>query len=78
MATLRKRKGNWTVSIRRKGVRSIYQTFNNKSDARSFINKVESEIQQQKYKDISEAANTTFKVVLHRYIREKIENKKDK
>ena len=78
MATLRKRKGNWTVSIRRKGVRPIYQTFNNKSDARNFVSKVESDIQQQKYKDISEAANTTFKVVLHRYIREKIENKKDK
>jgi hypothetical protein len=78
MATLRKRKGKWTVSIRKKGVRSIYQTFTNKSDARSFIGKTESDIEQQKYKDISEAANTTFKVVLHRYIREKIENKKDK
>ena len=78
MATLRKRKGKWTVEIRRKGHRKVYATFVQKSDARGFINKVENEIQQQKYKDISEAANTTFKVVLHRYIREKIENKKDK
>ena len=78
MATLRKRKGKWTVEIRRKGHRNVYATFVQKSDARGFINKVENEIQQQKYKDISEAANTTFKVVLHRYIREKIENKKDK
>jgi len=78
MATLRKRKGKWTVSIRKKGVRPVYQTFTNKSDARSFINKVESDIQQKKYKDISEAANTTFKVALHRYVREKIENKTDK
>ena len=78
MATLRKRTGKWTVEIRRKGHRKVYATFVQKSDARGFINKVENEIQQQKYKDISEAANTTFKVVLHRYIREKIENKKDK
>jgi len=78
MATLRKRKGKWTVSIRKKSIRPVYQTFDLKSDARSFISKVESDIQQRKYKDVTEAANTTFKVVLHRYIREKIENKKDK
>ncbi len=78
MATLRKRKGKWTVSIRKKSIRPVYQTFDLKSDARSFISKVESDIQQRKYKDVSEAANTTFKVALHRYIREKIENKKDK
>ena len=74
MATLRKRKGKWTVSIRKKSIRPVYQTFDLKSDARSFISKVESDIQQRKYKDVTEAANTTFKVVLHRYIREKIEN----
>lgn len=78
MATLRKRKGKWTVEIRRKGHRNVYGTFVHKSDARSFVHKVESEITQNKYKDISEAATTTFKVALHRYIREKIENKTDK
>jgi integrase len=78
MATLRKRNGKWTVEIRRKGHRKIYATFVQKSDARGFINKVENEIQQKKYKDISEAANTTFKVALHRYIREKLDGKKDK
>ena len=78
MATLRKRIGKWTVEIRRKGHRNVYGTFVHKSDARSFVHKVESEITQNKYKDISEAATTTFKVALHRYIREKIENKTDK
>ena len=78
MATLRKRNGKWHVEVRRKGHRKVYQTFVQKSDARGFINKVENEIQQQKYKDISEAANTTFKVALHRYIREKLTDKKDK
>ena len=60
MATLRKRKGKWTVEIRRKGHRNVYATFVQKSDSRGFINKVENEIQQQKYKDISEAANTVI------------------
>ena len=78
MATLRKRKGKWTVEIRRKGHRKIYATFVQKSDARSFINKTESDIQQSKFKDISEAANTSLRTVLHRYIREKLQNKKDK
>ena len=60
MATLRKRNGKWHVEVRRKGHRNVYQTFVQKSDARGFINKVENEIQQQKYKDISEAANTVI------------------
>ena len=45
MATLRKRKGKWTVSIRKKSIRPVYQTFDLKSDARSFISKVESDTQ---------------------------------
>ena len=57
MATLRKRKGKWTVEIRRKSHRNVYGTF---------IHKVESEITQNKYKDISEAATITFKIALHR------------
>ena len=48
MATIRKRRGRWNVSVRRKGHRAIYETFDKKSDAQSFINKVESEIQQRK------------------------------
>ena len=58
MATLTKYRGRWSVKIRRKSHRGIYETFDKISDARSFINKVESEIQQSKFKDISEAANT--------------------
>ena len=53
----------------------VYGTFFYKSDARSFVHKVESEITQNKYKDISEAATTTFKIALHRYIRKKIGKK---
>ena len=78
MATLTKYRGRWSVKIRRKGHRGIYETFDKISDARSFINKVESEIQQKKFKDISEANNTSLRVVLHRYIREKLQHKQDK
>ena len=73
MATIRKRRGRWNVSVRRKGHRAIYETFDKISDARSFVNKVESDIQQMKYKDISEAANTSLRTILHRYIREKLQ-----
>ena len=48
MATIRKRNGRFNVEIRKRGVRAIYETFDLKSDAQSFINKVESEIQQRK------------------------------
>ena len=78
MATMRKRNGRFNVEIRKRGMRPVYETFDKKSDAQSFINKVESEIQQKKYKDISEAANTSLRTVLHRYIREKLKNKSDK
>ena len=73
MASLTKYRGRWKASIRRKEHRPIYETFNKISDARGFINKVESDIQQQKYKDISEATNTSLRTVLHRYIREKLQ-----
>ena len=49
MASLKKYRGRWSVKIRRKGHRGIYETFDKISDARSFINKVESDIVQQKY-----------------------------
>ena len=78
MATIRKRNGRFNVEIRKRGVRAIYETFDLKSDAQNFINKVESEIQQRKYKDISEASNTSFKTALNRYLREKIKDKSDK
>ena len=78
MASLKRYRGRWSVKIRRKGHRGIYETFDKISDARSFINKVESDIQQKKYRDISEAANTSLRTVLHRYIREKLQHKQDK
>lgn len=78
MAYIRQRKGRWNVEIKRRDNRNIYETFDKKSDALSFALKIESEIQQKKYKDISEANKTSFKTVLHRYLREVLKDKKDK
>lgn len=63
---------NWD---KKKSHQNVYGTFVHKSDAQSFVHKVESEITQNKYKDISEVATTTFKIALNRYIREKIRKK---
>ena len=78
MGTLTKRGSKFKVSIRRKGHRAIYETFDKKSDALSYIAKIESDIQQKKFRDISEANNTTLRTTLHRYIREKLLDKTDK
>mgnify|MGYP006997646408 CR=1 FL=1 len=78
MASLSKYRGHWSVQISRKGHWPIYETFDKISDAPSFINKVESDIQQRKFKDISEAANTSLRTVLHRCVREKLQHKQDK
>ena len=53
MGTIVRQSGKYKAVMHRKGHRHIYEIFNKLSDARSFINKVESEIQQKKFKDIS-------------------------
>jgi len=74
MAYIRKRKGKFTVAIRKKYGQRIYKTFDLKSDALSFAKETELQIQQNRYRDISEASKTSLKLVLHRYLREKIKN----
>jgi integrase len=78
MAYIRKRKGKFSVAIRKKHGQRIYKTFDLKSDALSFAKETELQIQQNRYKDISEASKTTLKIVIQRYVREIIKNKADK
>ena len=78
MAYIRKRLGKFTVAIRRKHGQRIYKTFDRKSDALRFAKETELQIQQNRYRDISEASKTSLKIVLYRYIREKITDKPDK
>ena len=78
MAYIRKRKGKFSVAIRRKHGQRLYRTFDLKSDAQCFAKEAELQIQQNRFRDISEASKTTLKIVLHRYLREIIKNKADK
>ena len=71
MGTIVRQSGKYKAVVRRKGHRHVYEIFDKLSDARSFINKVESEIQQSKFKDISEAANT-YKTWVFNYLFAKI------
>ena len=78
MAYIRKRLGKFTVAIRKKHGQRIYKTFDRKSDAQSFAKETELQIQQNRFRDISEASKTTLKLVLHRYLREIIKDNSDK
>ena len=61
MAYIRKRKGRFTVAVRRKHGRKLYRTFDLKSDALSFAKEAELQIQQNRFRDISEASKTSLK-----------------
>ena len=54
MAHIRRRAGKFFVEIRKKYGQKIYATFDRLSDARSFAKETELQIQQNRYRDISE------------------------
>ena len=60
MAYIRKRLGKFTVAIRRRYGQRIYKTFDRKSDAQSFAKETELQIQQNKFRDISETSKTSL------------------
>ena len=78
MAHIRRRNGKFFVEIRKRYGQKIYATFDRLSDARSFAKETELKIQQNRFRDISEASKTSLKIVLHRYLREIIKDKSDK
>jgi len=69
---IRKRKGRYTVSIRHVGFKSINKTFAHLSDGRSWGRQVEVQLEQKRYKDISNASKTTLKSVLERHLAERM------
>ena len=69
---IRKRKGRYTVSIRHVGFKSINKTFAKLSDSRSWGRQVEVQLQQKRYKDISNASKTTLKSVLERHLADRM------
>ena len=78
MAHIRRRNGKFFVEIRKRYGQKLYATFDKLSDARSFAKETELKIQQNRFRDISEASKTSLKIVLHRYLREIIKDKSDK
>ena len=69
---IRKRNGQYTVTIRRVGHKHIYKTFTKKSDAHKWGRQVEVQLEQKRYKDISNASKTTLKSVLERHLAERM------
>ena len=78
MGYIRQRKGRWTVEIKKRRGHKIYENFTKKSDALRFMNETETMIQQNKYRDVSEASKTSLRVVLYSYLREIVKDKKEK
>jgi integrase len=77
VATLYKRKGGWSVRIRRKGSLPISKQFKTKEDARKWARKVERLVELGKYEDTTEAGMTTLGQALERYISEKLIHNKN-
>jgi hypothetical protein len=69
---IRKRKGSYSVSIRRAGAKAINKTFAKKSDAHKFGIDVELQLQRRRYKDTSNASKTTLKSILERHLTERM------
>ena len=69
---IRKRNGRYTVQVRRLGFKSITKTFAQKSDAHKWGRQVEVQLEQKRYKDISNASKTTLRSVLERHLTERM------
>jgi integrase len=73
MAAIEERKNiegavTYRVKIRRKGYSTLSKTFKNKTDAKKFIRKIESDIDQGKQLASSEATKRTLAEAIDRYI----------
>ena len=69
MATIRKRGNRYHVQIRRRG-QSITRTFDRLATAKSWIPKIEGDIERQLYVDTSGTERTTVLELLERYERQ--------
>ena len=69
---IRKRLGKYFVEIKRRGHKSIYKTFNQKSDAIKWGRSVELQLDQSRYRDTSNASKTTLLSVMERHLKERL------
>mgnify|MGYP003135538436 CR=1 FL=1 len=76
MANIRKRRGKWTVSIRKSNYPPVYKTFLDKPTARKWARKVESDMDRNQFEDYSDASKTLLTQLLQRYKEEMTVKKK--
>lgn len=76
MAAIYKHGSGWQVKIRRKGFGHQHATFDSLEDAKRWARAVESKMDANLYKDITEAQRTLFKDALARYKSEVTSKKK--
>ena len=78
MATIRKKRDKWAVSIRRSFHKPLFKSFASKQDAERWAVKPELLIEIGQYQDMSEANKTTLQMLLERYEREVSSKKRTK
>jgi len=78
MATIRKKRDKWAVSIRRSFHKPLFKSFASKQDAERWAVKTERLIEIGQYQDMSEADKTTLQMLLERYEREVSSKKRTK
>ena len=76
MANIRKRRGKWTVSIRKSNYPPVYKTFLDKPTAKKWARKVESDMDRNQFEDYSDASKTLLTQLLQRYKEEMTVKKK--
>ena len=59
MATIRKRRGKYSVSIRRLFHKPIYKTFSKYEDGKRWASDSERQLERGLYEDLTEASRTT-------------------
>lgn len=70
MASILKIGDTWRAQIRRKGHKSIAETFPTKTLAVKWAREIEAEMDALKFKDVRGLANVTLKTLINRYIEE--------
>jgi integrase len=70
MASILKIGDTWRAQVRRKGHKSVAETFSTKAQATQWARKIEAEMDAKRFKDVRGLANLTLKQLIDRYIEE--------
>jgi hypothetical protein len=70
MASIVKIGNAWRAQVRRKGHKSVAETFSTKAQATQWARKIEAEMDAKRFKDARGLTNLTLKQLIDRYIEE--------